>query len=219
MKNSKSLKKQNVLGRTFRKCLYLLKRKQCTAYGVTSLAVFFVASLPVMAQVENPTQRFVDVVIEPAPIQEIKANLVPLFWKANVNDSIVSLPLRNIEFFGIQDYVVDGATRVRELTISNQSRNLVRVYHIRPLTTVKRATNTIQTIRNLAEGRTDGDEKRPVKVFPDTTHSQMLEYRVENKQSIDKLYKHLESTMLEYHARTLTPEQRAQTVREVTVAE
>ena len=191
-------------------------------YSSLLLAAIIMLMFPlhkVSAQVENPAQRSVQRIVNPAPVQSVDANTVPLFWKAKLADSLVTVPLRNVEFYGVQDYIVDGATRVRELTISTNAQSLIRIYHIQPLTAVSRATNNIQTLRNIAEGKTGGDEKRPVKVFPVTTHAHMVEYRIEGKEKITQLYDHLEATMIEYHARFLVPEQRLDTVRVIEVQE
>jgi len=181
--------------------------------GVLSL----VTLSSIHAQVENPANRIVQRIVASPSVQTVEADLVPLFWKASINDSIISIPLSKVEFFGVQDYIVDGATQVRELTISTQARSMIRIYHIRPLTAVDRGTNNLETLRAVAEGKTGGDENRPVKIFPTTTHASMVEYRVKEKKQIDELYSHLESTMVEYHSRNLVPEQRPETVREVTV--
>lgn len=186
---------------------------------LTGVALSILPLHPISAQTENPAQRSVQRIVQPAPVQSIDADIVPLFWKAKLSDSLITVPLRNVKFYGVQDYVVDGATRVRELTISTNARSLVRIYHIQPLTAVSNVTDKIQTLRNIAERKTGGDEKRPVKIFPATTHVHMVEYRIEDRDSIARLYEHLESTMIESHARFLVPEQRGDTVREIEVQE
>ena len=169
------------------------------------------------AQAENPAQKSVQEITAPAPVQNVRANITPLFWKASLDESVVTVPLRSIEFFGVQNYDVDGATRVRELTISTVSQNLVRIYHIEPLGAATRATNSIETLRRVAEGASGEELDLPVKVFPTTTHTHMVEYRVSRKTDVDALHRHLEATMIEYHARDLVPEQRPDTVREIKV--
>ena len=186
-----------------------------------SLTLLPFALAPVAwSQAENPAQKSVQDVTSPAPSNSVRANIVPLIWKANIDDSIVSVPVRSIEFFGIQDYDVDGATRVRELTISTDSHNLVRIYHIRPLEAVaSRASNTIDALRRVAEGASGEELDLPVKIFPATTHAHMMEFRVSEKDHIDALYNHLEQTMIAYHARDLVDEQKPLTVNEVKIAD
>jgi len=45
----------------------------------------------------------------------------------------------------------------------------------------------------------------------------MVEYGVPRAEMVDKLYASLESVMIDYHARTLTPAQRRATVKTVSV--
>lgn len=171
------------------------------------------------AQAENPVQRTLQRTMPEAEIREAKAEIVPLFWKAKLDESTILLPLRSIEFFGVQNYDVDGATRVRELTISTDSHNLIRIYHIRPLDAAGKATNHVETLRRLAEGTTGEEFDRPVKVFPQTTHAHMVEYRVEEESHVDSLYQHLEALMIDYQARDIVAEQRPETVREIKIAD
>lgn len=167
-------------------------------------------------QVENPAVESVQEVLPSATIQSVRANIIPLIWKATIDASTIAVPLRSIEYFGVQDYDVDGATRVRELTITTNSQSMIRIYHIRPLAAVTETTRqTVETLRNVAEGVAKEELNLPVKIFPATTHSHMVEYRTDKEGDIDELYQHLESVMLEYMARDLIPEQRGETLREI----
>ncbi|MDF1810939.1 MAG: hypothetical protein P1V20_01955 [Verrucomicrobiales bacterium] len=184
------------------------------------LFLFFSSITQSVGQVENPVQTAVQEITAPAPVKRVQGNLVPLIWKAVIDDAIVSVPFSKIEFFGIQDYVIDGATRVRELTISTEAQSMIRIYHIRPVRATKRIVNNIDNLRKIAEGQVpdiqkSDDEEKPVKVFPSTTHVHMVEYRVLNLADINKLYDNLEAAMIEYHARYLVPEQREGTIRKI----
>ncbi|MBL9160541.1 MAG: hypothetical protein JNJ70_23870 [Verrucomicrobiales bacterium] len=170
-------------------------------------------------QTENPLQPSVKAITAPAPVQGVNANLVPLIWKADVNGTIVSIPLRNIEFFGVQAYIVDGATRVRELTISTHAQSMIRIYHIRPLDLTETANAQVERLRKFAEGRIDEDTNQPVKVFPMTTHAHMVEYRVTKEDHVDALHDHLEKVMIEYHARELIEDLRPDIVRTIKIGE
>lgn len=170
------------------------------------------------AQTENPVQKSQQAVETPVPVSTTRGDITPLFWKATIDDAIVTIPLRNVEHFGIQDYEVDGVTRVRELAITTVSRSMVRIYHIQPIGPIDEAAERVKQLRRIAEGVVDANEEEiPVKVFPSTTHVPMVEYRVSKEEIIDALYESLEGVMIDYHARTLIPEQREQTVREVSV--
>lgn len=171
----------------------------------------------VRAQAENPLQPTVNAITAPARVTGVEANLVPLIWQAKIKDTTVSVPLVNIEFHGVQAYIVDGATRVRELTISTKAQSLIRIYHIRPLNVSSSLNTQAERLREVAEGKIAEDLDQPVKVFPVTTHAHMVEYRVEEEGHIEALHAHLEKTLLDYHARTLTEELRPQVVRSVQI--
>lgn len=183
---------------------------------ITCIAILLPLSL--IAQTENPAIKSVQEVTAPAPTRTVQANIIPLIWKATIEESIICVPLRTIEFFGIQDYDIDGATRVRELTISTNARSLIRIYHIRPLAAVaNRASGSVEALRKIAEGASGEELDLPVKVFPVTTHTHMVEYRLSEREDVDALYNHLEAAMIEYHARDLILDQRGKTIREIKV--
>lgn len=185
-----------------------------------SLALLSILPLAIAsAQNETPIQTELKNVEPSAQIRSTRGDIMPIFWKAKLGDSSVMIPIRSIEFFGVQNYEVDGVTVVRELTISTDSNNLIRIYHIRPIDLAGQATNTLETLRRVAEGTTGEELDRPVKIFPQTTHAHMVEYRVEEESHVSSLYEHLESVMIEYHARDLIQDQRPETVREVKISD
>lgn len=182
------------------------------------LSAIVLLALHAHGQSESPVQGGHTNVTGGPPTNSAHAEIVPLIWKALIGRSIVSVPLRSIEYFGVQTYDVDGVARVRELTISTHSQSMVRIYHMIPLSAIaKRAENTLNNLGRAAEGAADEDLNVPVKVYPTTTHKHMVEYRTGQREDIDKLYAHLEATMKDYHARALVPGQRGETVREVKV--
>lgn len=184
----------------------------------SQLVVLALLSLQLTAQSESPVQNGHANVVGGPSVGAVRAEIVPLFWKAMIGNSIVSVPLSSVEYFGVQTYDVDGVARVRELTITTKSQSMVRIYHMTPISAIaEHAENTIKALGGIVEGVANEELSVPVKVFPSTTHAHMVEYRAQEKADIDKLYQHLETAMKDYHARTLVPEQRNQTVREVKV--
>ena len=187
---------------------------------VFSAGLLFVFQMSALGQKENPAQTLVQDITGPAVVRTVKANIVPLIWKATIDKSVISVPLRSVEYYGIQHYDVDGAARARELTISTHSQGLIRIYHIEPLGALgDTASSMIDSLRKVAEGGTDTEFDLPVKVFPTTTHSHMVEFRVGQRTAIDKLFESLEGAMIEYHARDLKEELRPEVVREISVSD
>lgn len=175
-------------------------------------------ALQLPAQSESPVQGSHTNVTDGPPTGNVRAEIVPLFWKALVGGSIVSVPLTSVEYFGVQTYDVDGVARVRELTITTKSQSMIRIYHMAPLGAIAEHTeNTLKALGQIAEAVADAELNVPVKVFPSTTHAHMVEYRTTERTDIDTLYLHLETAMKDYHARVLTPAQRDGTIRVVKV--
>ncbi|MFC4995130.1 hypothetical protein [Rubritalea tangerina] len=150
-----------------------------------------------------------------------------LFWKATIDQQVAFVSLADVETFGLQEYAVDNAAYVRELTISLKSRNLVRIYHVEPRNspsgylndTVENFTERLSDVQAAALGDKGQRVNAVIKSYPVTTHKEMVEYRVSKKQTIADLYAHLEKAYLDYHATEVVEGQRAQTISEVKVEE
>jgi hypothetical protein len=194
-----------------------------TSHSLIRTAIFLLSVLTLLplespAQSESPIQGSHANVAGGPAVGNTRAEIVPLIWKALIGRAIVSVPLSSVEYFGVQAYDVDGAARVRELTITTKSQSMIRIYHMVPLGAfAEHAENTLKTLDKIAEGVADEELNVPIKVFPSTTHAHMVEYRVTERANIDTLYQHLETAMKDYHARTLVPAQRDNTIREVKV--
>jgi hypothetical protein len=182
------------------------------------LSALTLLALQLPAQSESPIQGSHTNVTDGPGVGTARAEIVPLFWKALIGESIVSVPLSSVEYFGVQTYDVDGVARVRELTITTKSQSMIRIYHMAPLSAIAEHTeNTLKALGRIAEGVADAELNVPVKVFPATTHAHMVEYRTVERADIDTLYQHLETAMKDYHARVLVPAQRDSTVRQIKV--
>ncbi|SHJ39984.1 hypothetical protein SAMN02745181_1965 [Rubritalea squalenifaciens DSM 18772] len=53
--------------------------------------------------------------------------------------------------------------------------------------------------------------------MPETTHKQVLEYRVENKASVDTLYQSLHKTYIKYLIKDLVPSQRQDAIASIKI--
>ncbi len=185
--------------------------------GILVVAVVAIL-LPLFAEFENPNQKSLEEVTGEPPVSNVRANIVPLIWRAMIDDAVVAVPLRSVEYYGVQIYDTDSQTRVRELTICTESQSFIRIYHIKPFgTTSERLSDTAARLRNVAERGARQEWSYPFKQYPVTTHTHMVEYRVENEDSVGQLYDHLEAAMVEYHARDLVPAQRSQIMRQIEV--
>lgn len=170
-------------------------------------------------EIENPNQKGVESVTAPAPVSPVKANIVPLIWRATIDEAVIAVPLRSVEYYGVQIYDTDSQTRVRELTICTESQSLIRIYYIEPLgTTSERLADKAKRLQQIARNAGQQEWPYPFKQYPMTTHAHMVEYRVAKEETVGQLYDHLEAAIINYHARDLVEDQRPQIVSDIKVA-
>jgi hypothetical protein len=93
------------------------------------------------------------------------------------------------------EYLVDGIARVVEVNIDTNGSLLARFYFIEPNTPNTPAglgASTLETAqRLLTEGadKTGQDVwKKVVKSYPTTTHARTVEYRLESREQLNKVY-------------------------------
>ncbi len=196
--------------------------KQIHKYGASITLVACLLALPMFSfgqENENPNQKGVEEVTEPAPVSQVKANIVPLIWRATIDEAVIAVPLRSVEYYGVQIYDTDSQTRVRELTICTESQSLIRIYYIEPLgTTSERLADKAKRLQQVARSAGKQEWPYPFKQYPMTTHAHMVEYRVAKEETVGQLYDHLEAAIINYHARDLIEDQRPQIVSEIKVA-
>lgn len=116
-------------------------------------------------------------------------------WRANMPSGTYELAVPAIIAVTSHEYVVDGAARVTEVNIDTSGQLMVRFYYIEPATTsgpggLGAATlGKVQGLLTEAAERSGTDAwKKVVKSYPTTTHARTVEYRVGNKDSLNKIF-------------------------------
>ncbi len=123
-------------------------------------------------------------------------------WRCNLPGGSYSVALRSIVSVSSHEYVVEGAVRVTEVNIDTNGNALARFYHLEPndlnapagvgAATLEKAQQLLQE----ATDRTGQDVwKKVVKNYPTTTHAHTIEYRVEDKATLTRLYESAESAL------------------------
>lgn len=123
-------------------------------------------------------------------------------WRCNLPGGSYSVALRNIVSVSSHEYVIDGGVRVTEVNIDTDGNALARFYYLEPNTpntpgalggaTLEKAQQLLQE----AADRTGQDVwKKVVKSYPTSTHAHTIEYRVEDKATLTKLYESAESAL------------------------
>ncbi|CAN5650647.1 hypothetical protein BH09VER1_BH09VER1_52710 [soil metagenome] len=142
----------------------------------------FVAVSPAIAQEASPT---------PTPVQGRAAT-----WQAVLQGGTYAVRVSYMTSVSMHEYVVDGAARVTEVNIGTVGSDLVRFYYIEP--NVPKAPggvgqsviNEVQDKINEGSARAGLDDawQKVVKNYPTTTHAHTVEYRIGNKDTLQKLF-------------------------------
>lgn len=116
-------------------------------------------------------------------------------WRANLPGGSYSVALRSIVSVSTHEYIVDGAARVTEVNIDTTGAALVRFYYIEPNTPASPlgiGSGTIEKAQQLLQegAERSGQDvwKKVVKSYPTTTHARTIEYRLESKDTVTKIF-------------------------------
>lgn len=132
---------------------------------------------------------------------------VPL-WICNSPGGTYEVALRSIVSVSTCEYIANGAAHVTEVNIDTQGNMAVRFYFIEPVTVNapggvgQSAIDKAQEITQELQDRSGQDVwDKVVKDYPTTTHMHTVEYRVDTKDDLMKIF-----TSAEAAFRTFTPD-------------
>lgn len=116
-------------------------------------------------------------------------------WQCELPGGSYLVDTGQIVSVSTHEYVVDAVARVTELTIATTSAVTARFYFIEPVATAPfgRGQELLERAEERAAALAErvGQEpvwKKVVKNYPTTTHAHMVEYRVDNKEQLQKLF-------------------------------
>jgi hypothetical protein len=140
----------------------------------------------VFAQTPRPTPT-------PAPQQPV--NSPRPIWRCNMPGGTYQVLVSAMLSVSSHEYVVDGAARVTEVNVDTTGQLAVRFYYIESAVTsgpggIGAATiGKVQGLLAEAAERSGTDAwKKVVKSYPVTTHARTVEYRVAERESLDKIF-------------------------------
>ena len=121
--------------------------------------------------------------------------------------------LAKITSLSMHSYVVDGTMRVTDVTIGTQGSELARFYYLEPNTPQPGngvGQSTVNLLKDKAKDAADRvDEgaawRQVVKNYPTTTHAKTIEYRLDSLDSLHKLFKSIEDSLLHGKAGSFEP--------------
>ncbi len=134
-------------------------------------------------------------------------------WRAELTGGVYMVRLSAITSVSRHEYIVDGAARVTEVNIATSGSELARFYFIEPNTPkppvapAQRALNTIEGKAKEVSARVESDDLREkvVKSYPTTTHAHTVEYRIGDKETLNKLFKSIEDSWLSERSGSFKP--------------
>lgn len=135
------------------------------------------------------------------------------FWKAVLPGGVYAVRLDLIGGVSLQRYVLDGAARVTEMNITTAGVMQPRFYFIEPLPTAVPVAGG-QVMMDQRQAQIAGVARRVnpedplwakvVKTYPTTTHAGTIEYRLETREELEKLYESLERSWMTQRSDTFT---------------
>ena len=128
------------------------------------------------------------------PTTTATASAITLF-RAKLPGGTYEVAVRSIVAVTSHEYLVDGIARVTEVNIDTGGSLLARFYYLEPTTPnsplgLGQATiDKAQELLKQAAEKTGQDAwKKVVKNYPTTTHARTGEYRVVEKDQLNKIY-------------------------------
>ena len=133
------------------------------------------------------------------------------FWQLALPDGNFMVSLDRISSIAKSSYVLDGGLIVTEVTIDTVVNALCRIYQITPTaengstSTAKQLTQRARQLTDRASERTGADLANMVqKNYPTTTHAKTIEYRVQERSTLDALYGSLSTAWTQGRGRRFT---------------
>jgi hypothetical protein len=104
--------------------------------------------------------------------------------------------VRAINAVSISEYIVDGTARVTEVNLDTVGGLLPRFYFLEPVSPESPlgiGEATIDKVEELVEEAADRTGQsalwsQAVKNYPTTTHAHTVEFRVDSRESLEKIY-------------------------------
>jgi hypothetical protein len=118
-----------------------------------------------------------------------------LLFRAQLPGGVYEAAVQHIVSVSTHEYLVDGAVRVVEMNIDTVGSILARFYYLEPNTPKPPggigapALEKAQDIFTQAVDKTGQDAwKKVIKNYPTTTHARTVEYRLQSREDLNKVF-------------------------------
>jgi len=132
----------------------------------------------------------------PLLAQENSNNAAPIFFVSRTPGGNCTVRVASMVSVSMHEYVVDGAARVYEVNIDTTGNTLIRYYYLEPIRLQspigvgQSAIDKLEDLKNEAQSRFGLDEaaRKVTKSYPTSTHAHTVEYRLDSRDSLNKIY-------------------------------
>jgi hypothetical protein len=143
-----------------------------------------------------------------APLQQSKNGTVRPFWQCHMPSGSFIIPLDRVSNISTHQYVVQGAGRVWEIVLADGSSSIARFYYMETASELSNPVTGDDTVRYTemaleeVSKETDSEEvwRRVVKEYPHATHAHTVEYRFQDRLTLNKVFQHLRACWMEDRA-------------------
>ena len=121
------------------------------------------------------------------------------FWEFLHPGGTALVSLAEITAIDVHSYLIEGGFRVWELNVCDKSAFALRIYSVEKL----EATDSVASLKSASRKAEETAEKaaeklgaedpwqKVVKDYPTTTHAKTVEFRVDKKETVLEIYKHV----------------------------
>lgn len=134
------------------------------------------------------------------------------FWRTELEGGTYTVALSAIASVSIHEYVVDQAARVTEVVVDTTGSVQGRFYFLEPNVpdapggVGQSAVDLVKDRAAMALDRTGTDAwKKVVKSYPTSTHAHTVEYRLNSKDELKRLFSDVESCWMNGRGHTFKP--------------
>ncbi|TAG11259.1 MAG: hypothetical protein EAZ42_00880 [Verrucomicrobia bacterium] len=130
------------------------------------------------------------------------------FWQVKLPGGSFRVLLSKIVSVSRHKYLLDGMVTVDEVTIDTDGQALARFYHLTPIgedSSLNTAAQLAQRARELAQQATNradlSKSTQVIKKYPETTHAKSIEYMIDSKQELTRIFESVDKAWTEARGR------------------
>ena len=133
------------------------------------------------------------------------------FWQADLSGGSYAVRIISITSVSQHEYVVEGGIKVTEVVIDTMGAAVVRFYYMEPFAAATPdgiGQGTIEAVAERARevaSRVGLKTNLVTKTYPATTHAHTIEYSLDSKESLAKLFASARHAFISGNAATFRP--------------